>query len=171
MRSEMKETTMQRTTLLTLAVFATAIAASWGGDSAGFRPEAIVALERAAIDRWCAGDPQGYLETYAPDVTYFDPSLERRIDGLGAMKELLTPIAGKIKIDRYEMIGPKVQRQGDVAVLTYNLVNYARLPDGTEKVTSRWNVTEMYRRTGGKWKIAHSHFSFTKPGRKQAGPE
>lgn len=162
---------MRRTVLLTLPVFAAAIAVSWGGDTADFRPEAIVALERAARDRWGAGDPQGYLEIYAPDVTYFDPFLERRIDGLEAMKELLIPITGKLKIDRYEMIGPKVQRHGDVAVLTYNIVNYARLPNGTEKVTVRLNVTEVYCRIGGKWKIAHSHFSHTEPGRKQASAE
>jgi hypothetical protein len=28
-----------------------------------FKPETIIALERAAIDRWGKGDPQGFLET------------------------------------------------------------------------------------------------------------
>jgi hypothetical protein len=42
----------------------------------------IIALERAALDRWGAGDPSGYLEISAADVTYFDPFLERRVDGL-----------------------------------------------------------------------------------------
>jgi len=45
----------------------------------------IVALERAALDRWGKGDPQGYLETYADEVTYFDPVAATRIDGLEAM--------------------------------------------------------------------------------------
>lgn len=157
---------MRRTALYALPVLAAAIAACWGGDSADFRPETIVALERAALDRYAAGDPQGYLELYAPDVTYFDPSLEKRIDGLEAMKEYLLPVTGKIKVDRYEMIAPKVQRQGDMAVLAYHIVNYAKLPDGTEKVTSRWNTTEVYCRFGGKWKIVHSHFSYIKPGQK-----
>ena len=40
---------------------------------------AIVALERGAMDRWGKGDPGGYLDLYASDATYFDPSQERRI--------------------------------------------------------------------------------------------
>jgi ketosteroid isomerase-like protein len=161
---------MRKTALLSLPLFAVAFAASCTGQSDDFRPETIIALERAALDRWGNGDPQGYLETYAPDVTYFDPSLERRVDGLGAMKELLIPITGKIKIDHYEMIGPKVQHHGDVAVLSYNLVSYGKRPNG-ESVVVRWNSTEVYGRIEGKWKIIHSHWSYTKPELKPAGSE
>jgi len=49
--------------------------------AADFKPETIIALERSALDRWGKDDPQGFLETYAPDVTYFDPGSERRVDG------------------------------------------------------------------------------------------
>src|SRR6187401_1046214 len=80
--------------------------------------EKIVALEKAALDRWGKGDPQGYLETYAPEITYFDPAREKRADGIQAMKEYLTPLTGKIRVDRYEMIDTKVQRLGDAAVLS-----------------------------------------------------
>ena len=47
--------------------------------------ETIIAMERAALDRWGRGDPTGFLEISAPDVVYFDPSLERRIDGREAL--------------------------------------------------------------------------------------
>jgi hypothetical protein len=33
----------------------------------------IIALEHAALDRWGQGDPGGFLESYAVDITYFDP--------------------------------------------------------------------------------------------------
>jgi hypothetical protein len=36
-------------------------------------------------------------------------------------------------------------------------------------VVSRWNSTEVYRRIDGKWRIVHSHWSFTKPEVKQPG--
>jgi len=45
----------------------------------------ILALEKEALRRWCDGDPSGFLELSAPDVVYFDPSLERRLDGLDAL--------------------------------------------------------------------------------------
>ena len=37
-----------------------------------FEPDQIIATERAALDRWGRGDPQGFLEIMAPEVTYFD---------------------------------------------------------------------------------------------------
>jgi ketosteroid isomerase-like protein len=139
-----------------------AVSASCANMSQEFQPEAIVALERAALDRWGKGDPQGYLETYASEVTYFDPMRDKRVDGLAAMRELLLPITGKVKVDRYEMIAPKVQRHGDVAVLSYNLASHGRGPTG-DSVTVHWNSTAVYGRLDGKWKIIHSHWSFTKP--------
>jgi ketosteroid isomerase-like protein len=126
----------------------------------------MIAMERAALDRWITGDPQGYLDLYAPAVTYFDPTRDRRVDGLEAMKTLLAPVKnlkGAIKDPRYEMIAPKVQRHGDVALLSFNLVNYGKLPNQPETVLARWNSTEVYARVNGKWKIIHSHWSFIKP--------
>jgi len=35
--------------------------------------EMIVAMERAALERWGRGDPDGFLDISAPDVSYFDP--------------------------------------------------------------------------------------------------
>jgi ketosteroid isomerase-like protein len=77
-------------------------------------------MEMAALDRWGRGDTQGPLDLYAEDVTYFDPLQNKRVDGRAAMKTLYDALAGKIKIQHYDMIDPKVQRTGDAAVLTYN---------------------------------------------------
>ena len=123
----------------------------------------VIATERGALERWAKGDPGGFLSIYAPEVTYFSPSEERRVDGLPAMTALLNPVRGKINIDRWEMLNSKVQRHGDVAVLTYQIVNYRRQPDGTERVTTRWNSTAVFQRVEGKWRTIHSHFSYTKP--------
>ena len=141
--------------------------------SGGPTVDQIVKLERAALDRWVRLDPQGYLDLYAPEVTYFDPQREKRIDGLGAMKTLLEPIK-KMKAPftnpRYDMIAPRLQVHGDVALLTFNLVSYGTPPGGKEIVVARWNSSELYARVGGAWKIIHSHWSLTKPELKQAAP-
>lgn len=89
--------------------------------------------------------------------------LKARVDGLPAMTALLAPVRGKIRIDRYELLNRKVQRSGDVAVLTYQIVNYQRQQDGTGRPTTRWNSTAVFRRLDGKWRTIHSHFSYTKP--------
>ena len=122
----------------------------------------VIALERAALDRWGAGDPAGYVELFADDITYFDPLQERRLDGRAAMVALMDSISGKIRVDRYDMLRPVVQEQGDVALLSFNLVSY-RTDGGRERAISSWNSTEAYRRTLQGWRIFHSHWSFIRP--------
>ena len=130
----------------------------------------IIALERGALDRWGKGDPQGFIELFAPEITYFDPTLETRIRGDAQMKAYFAPIIGKVKVDRYDMIDPAVQRHGNTALLTFNLVSYQTQADGEEKAISRWNSTEVYARLNGVWRIIHSHWSYIKPELKHAAP-
>src|SRR5262245_34002980 len=96
----------------------------------------ILKLEQSAIDRWGKGDPGGFLEVYAADISYFDPSTAARIDGHPAMAEYYRPWVGKIQIPRYEMQNPQVVVEGDMALLTYNLVNYMEDAAGAEAVGS-----------------------------------
>jgi predicted enzyme related to lactoylglutathione lyase/ketosteroid isomerase-like protein len=117
----------------------------------------VIAMERAALDRWGKGDPSGFLEICAPDVVYFDPWQERRLDGLEALSRLYEGIRGQVQITRYELLNPKVQLCGDAAVLTFNFVGEG------EKRTDRWNCTEVYRRTPGGWRIIQTHWSLTQP--------
>ena len=151
----------------TLALVALTLVAPGALRAQEFRPEEVIAVERGALERWGRGDPQGFLEAYAPEITYFDISTEKRVDGLDAMKARLAPIAGKLKVDRFEMLDPKVQRHGDVAVLTYNLVNFMKGADGVERPFNRWNSTSVYRKIDGRWRTIHSHWSFTTPELKQ----
>lgn len=130
---------------------------SFGQQSQSEEQEAatIVAMERAALDRWARGDPSGFLEISAPDVVYFDDTLERRLDGLEALTTLYEKIRGQVHLDRYELLNPRVQLCGDAAVLTYNFVSYA----GGK--LHRWNCTEVYRRIPGGWRIIQTHWSLT----------
>jgi len=123
----------------------------------------VIAVERQALERWGKGDPDGFLSIYADEVTYFSPTEERLVDGRPAMMALLAPIRGKVRIHRWEMVNPKVQHHSDIAVLSYQIVNYERLQDGTERPTTRWNSTAVFRRIDGAWRTIHSHFSYTKP--------
>lgn len=123
----------------------------------------IIALERGALERWGKGDPSGYLELYAPEVSYFDPFTPARLDGYTAMEEHYRPVQGKIWIEHMDLRNARVLVEGQTAVLTYNLVDQVRLPDGSGTRESRWNVTEVYRCINDDWKIVHSHFSFTTP--------
>ncbi len=134
-----------------------------GDQSSWVTDHEVVAFERVALDRWGAGDPGGYLDLYTPEVTYFDPGTEARVNGYAGMEEHLDPIRGLVSIDRYEIVEPKVLLEGKAAILTFNLVSYDQGDDGTEQVASRWNITEVYRQVEDAWRIEHSHFSLTQP--------
>ena len=149
--------------VLVLALAATAYGAAYSGGVDGDEAQTIVALERGALERWGKGDPQGFFEIMSPDQTYFDPLTDKRIDGQEALKQYIAPFAGKISIERVEMIDPRVQLVGDLAVLTFNLIDYGAQLAGSPKTTARWNSTEVYQRINGSWKIVHSHWSYIKP--------
>lgn len=117
--------------------------------------ETILAMERAALDRWGAGDPEGFLSISADDVVYFDPYLEKRVDGRAALRERYAVLWGKVHVDRFEMLNPKVQFCDGAAVLTFNHVSHIG------DCAVRWNCTEVYRRKGAGWEIIQSHWSYT----------
>lgn len=132
----------------------------------------IISLERSALDRWIRADPDGYLRLYAEDATYFDPFREKRIDGLDSLTAQTASIRGAalpFTEPRYDIVNPVVNLSGNIAVLTYNLVNYGK-PTGKaeESVLARWNATQVYRQIDGAWRIIHTHWSFTQP--KLQGP-
>jgi len=121
----------------------------------------IIEKEKSLLDEWGKGHTMIFLDNSADDITYFDPSLEKRINGKAEFIKLLQPIENKFAIDRYEMLDPKVQVHCNVAILTYNLTDYSRNQQGDEE-KFMWNSTEVYSKRKGEWKIIHSHWSFTK---------
>lgn len=57
--------------------------------------QAVLAQERRALDQWSAGNPTGYLDIDAADVTYFDDiRAQSRIDGIEAMRAYFTALTG-----------------------------------------------------------------------------
>ena len=124
--------------------------------------------QRVGID----GDPGGFLDLYDEDVTYFDPVTPARLDGRSAMAKHYAPWTGKISVARYELLNPQVVVDANIALLTYNLVNYVRDADGKESLLNQWNSTVVFRRGAGGWKSIHSHWSFTRhPALTNLGPE
>jgi ketosteroid isomerase-like protein len=52
--------------------------------------------------------------------------------------------------------------RGDVAVLTYRFFSTILNPDGSISSRTPWNCSEVFARMEGRWKIAHTHWSFIK---------
>jgi hypothetical protein len=118
----------------------------------------LLALEDAALDRWGKGDPSGFLELSAEDVTYFDPFLPIRIDGLERLTRYYEGLRGKIAAVGHQIVHPSFHHLGEGVVLTYNLIS-----QGADGSTSRWACTEVFRRQGEAWRIVQTHWSFAGP--------
>jgi ketosteroid isomerase-like protein len=114
----------------------------------------IITMEKTALEEWNKGNPTGYLNLYAEDITYFDPI--QRIIGFEKISNFYESARGKIQVEKYEMLDPVVQVFGERAVLSYILETYPN-----DKI-SRWNCTEVYQQQPDKqWKIIHSHWSLS----------
>ena len=122
----------------------------------------VMALESAAMERWRKGDPWGFTEISAPDVTYFDSGTPQRINGLQALKAEYATRVGQIHYDVMEFIDPRVQVCGDMAVLFYRFFSTTLNADGSISTRTPWNCSEVFVRTRGGWKIAHTHWSLIK---------
>ena len=59
----------------------------------------IVAMERSALERWGKGDPDGFIDISANEVSYFDPFTAQRLDGLAALRSWCDGIRGTINIE------------------------------------------------------------------------
>ena len=118
----------------------------------------IVQLEKNALEKWYAGDPSAYVAMMGDDIAYFEPILDKRLDGKEPLAKMYGALRGKIHADTFHMLNTRVQATENMAVLSYNLL---AIEDG---VPYRWNCTEVFSlNQGGQWKLVHSHWSQTKP--------
>jgi len=65
-------------------------------------------------------------------------------------------LRGRISSAGFELIDPRVQIVGDAAILTFNYRSRRANGEG-----SRWNCTEVYRRSRNTWRIIQTHWSLT----------
>jgi len=121
--------------------------------------EKVIGLEKGALDKWFKGDTSGYLNLWSQkDFSYFDSSKEHRVDSYAEIKKfVLDNVEGKLFADTYDFEDPRVQINGDTAILTYQL--YAK----TSLNEMRYNCIEIYQKEDDGWKVIHSTWSFIRP--------
>jgi len=120
----------------------------------------VMALARA---QWAA-EAQGksvaeQTASVADDYTEFNADFPVRLEGKAmsnALYEAQTRSGGKSLVG--EMVNPKVQVYGDVAILSYNFVGVSLEKDGsTSNNTAK--STRVYAKVGGQWRLVHANFA------------
>ena len=145
-----------RQTIPVLAVMAVMWIAPPRASSAGGPAEEVLALERQAMDGWLKGDPDPQLAISDPEITYIHVVAAQRIEGLPALKALFERYRGTPLFDSYEILNPKVQVAGDVAVLTYQLARR------NGPAATYWHATQVYCKKKEGWRVIHAHWSAVK---------
>ena len=152
----MKISLVMKSTIL--IAFACATAAFAGED-----PKVAAEVIAAARAQWAVETAGGSIAeemaTVADDYTEFNPDYPVRLDGKTANSKLYEaserdgtkPVAA-------DMMDPKVQVYGDVAILTYSYTGVNQMKDGKTKASSG-KSTRVYARQNGQWKLVHAHFS------------
>ena len=99
------------------------------------------------------------MKNVADDCTQFTGEAATRLEGkalLTRISEVATKDPGTGLSD--EMLNPRVQVYGDVAILSYNYFGQAQGKDGTI-TASRAKSTRVYVKQGGKWMLVHGNFA------------
>jgi len=91
------------------------------------------------------------------DYTEFNSDYATRIDGKTKNFTLSDANAKGGTSLADEMLNPKVQVYGDVAILTYNFAGVIKNNDG-KVVTSKAKSTRVYVKMNGTWKLVHANF-------------
>lgn len=120
----------------------------------------IVALVKAQWAAEMARAPaEQALKDVAEDYTEFNPDVPTRLDGKAlALKteEAFNQDGGKLLVG--EMANEKVQVYGNVAILSYNYIGYAKNKDGEVKPIMA-KSTRVYAKQGGRWMLVHANFA------------
>ena len=121
----------------------------------------IVSMVKA---QWAAeiADPTNMtamFKDFSDDYTEFNGEFATRLEGKSLNMRLSEP-AGKDpnRTMVSEMLNPKVQVYGDVAILSYNYAGVSKNKDGEMKPV-RAKSTRVYAKLDGKWKMVHANFS------------
>jgi len=121
--------------------------------------QTIIEKERVALDFWANGDPAAFAINFADDITYFDDiAASNLVIGIENVKKYLANLEGQIPPHTYELVTPRVQVYGDVAVLT--LQYHATFNDTIKG--QPWKATSVYYYSNGDWKVVHAHWSLVK---------
>lgn len=122
--------------------------------------ESLVEFEKSIQWQWSSGDPTGYMDALAEDVTYFDPLAEHLLVGREAVREHWKRIYADADITRQEYLNETARPiSDDEVLLVFNFNTYQQDDDGEEKLFLSWDMSLIFRKTDGKWLMSHGHLS------------
>jgi ketosteroid isomerase-like protein len=124
--------------------------------------EEIMALAKS---QWAAENankpPAEAWASIADDYTEFNPVVPVLVEGKAMAAKFYEGFRNSGETGMVsEMLNPRVQFYGDVAILTYNYAGMTKTKDG-EMRTDLAKSTRVYAKQNGKWMLVHANFAPT----------
>ena len=128
--------------------------------------EILELLDRHLRSIW-DGDLETYRATTAPEVTFYEWYISmQRIDGIdfhlretaaNARAAEARRAAGQRYEIEHEVLAPKVQRYGDIAIVSFTLLMRYTTDSGVTH--TQHNETRVFRQQEAGWQLVHCHKS------------
>ena len=116
---------------------------------------AILKKIEMANQKWASGNPMGFVECAANDITWMD-DLEAQLPVVGkvALKSYLEGFKGKVPPHEKELTDFIFNFYDDIVIITYR---YTGTFEG--EPADPWKVTSVYRYIGEDWLSVHENWS------------
>ena len=113
----------------------------------------------AANDRWASGDPMGFLDCAAQDITWSEPiTPQNRVSGYENLKAFLEGFKGQIPSGKHELLDPMFQIYDDIVIVTYRYQGIFE-----EGPSNPFKITAVYRYADGDWLAVHENWAEVQP--------
>ncbi|MFJ8141239.1 YybH family protein [Streptomyces sp. NPDC096013] len=122
--------------------------------------QTLVDFEQQIQWRWTDGDPTGYMDALAEDVTYVDPLAEHFLVGREAVLAHFKRIHSGGRSSRQEYKNEIARPLSDTEVLlVFNFTTFRPDDTGEEQEFLAWNMSLIFRKTDSQWQLTHGHLS------------
>ncbi len=119
----------------------------------------VIEITKAEWESIMAKKASAAVKNVANDCTMWVTDFPNRIDGKTAIYNLTEAKSqGTGELILAEMANEKVQRYGNVAILSYNFMGMAKDKDGAVEPTTA-KSTRVYVNQGGQWLLVHANFA------------
>lgn len=116
---------------------------------------AIFTKIKMANEKWASGDPLGFIECSAPEISWIDDlGAQIPVKGKDSLKTYLNGFVGKIPPHEHELSGFDFQFYDDIAIINYRYQGIVE-----SKPMNPWKVTSVYRLIAGDWWSIHENWS------------
>jgi len=118
--------------------------------------EVVRAFNRA----FAANDSDAYFRFVAEEIVVLVPASPYRMEGRADDRQEFEwgLRAGRQKVGYFQELQPRVDRYGDVAIVTY----YSRGAYGPDQTVAYLKETDVLVKRDGDWRIVHVHVSATR---------